>query len=523
LDSESGPFRIAPTKTWYNRAPRMSEEPTAREPLGRTTPDRVALAAVLIGTVVLFGLTLCPTVYWYDSAEFSAHAVTLGVPHPPGYPLYTMLAHLFTWLPGEPALGVNRMSLVFGVGAVAILYALVRRLGGSIAAAVVGAATLATARTFWANAVVAEVYTPGLVMTLGALLLLVRAHQDKWRRGVILAGLVGGLGVGMHMSITTFGVGYAWMVWTFDLPERFRPGMLIERLRSRLSLALLSALAAASGLLVFMYIPLRKFEHWDARDWTIFRKNSTGGSFKRKFLKDYDLDKRFDLLWDIWIDNLLVVGVVLAVVGLVVLIVRKPKSGTGLVLAAAGNLWWFFNYRVPDLDVFFLPAIAIGCVGVGLAADAVTQPLRRIHPRLELSAWLVVVLPLSLIPRNYDTVDLSHRTDASEYGNAACDVVQGEARVINYSSPTEWRYYSVFIYMQATAPRCAEATVWKKPRTAAVDRVLRSGGTIYAFRPVRTLKSRFRVTEAGPLWRVELRGPSTAASRRPTRSAPVHP
>lgn len=510
-------------KTWYNRAPRMSEETTVREPNGRTLPDRIALATVLVGTVVLFGLTLCPTVYWYDSAEFSAHAVTLGVPHPPGYPLYTMVAHLFTWLPGEPALGVNRMSLVFGVGAVAIAYALVRRLGGSIAAAVVGAATLATARTFWANAVVAEVYTPGLVMTLGAMLLLVRAHQEHSRWGVIVAGLVGGLGVGMHMSITTFGIGYAWMVWTFDLPERFGPRMFVARLRSRISLALLSALAAASGLLVFLYVPVRKFENWDARDWTIFRKNSTGGSFKRKFLKEYDFDKRLDLLWDIWVDNLLPIGVALAVLGLVVLLVRKPKTGAGIVLAGAGNLWWFFNYKVPDLDVFFLPAIAVGCVGVGLAADALVQPLTRFHPRANVAGWLLVALPLALIPKNYDTVDLSQSSEASEYGIAACDVVQGDARVINYSSPTEWRYYSVFIYMQATQQRCAQATVWKKPRTAAVDRVLRTGGTVYAFRPMRALKSRFKVTEAGPLWRVELRGRRPASRSRPTRSAPVHP
>ncbi len=489
--------------------------------MGRFTPDRIALATLLVATVVLYGLTLCPTVYWYDSAEFSAHAVTLGVPHPPGYPLYTMIAHCFTWLPGEPAVGVNRMSLVFGVGAVALLYALVRRLGGSTGAAVVGAATLATTRTFWANAVVAEVYTPGLVMTLGALLLLVRAHQEHWRRGVVLAGLVGGLGVGMHMSITTFGIGYAWMVWTFDLPERVRPRMLMERLGARVLLALHSGLAAAGGLLVFLYIPLRKFENWDAHEWTVFQKNSTGGAFKRKFLRDYDFGERLELVWDIGLENFLAVGVVLAVLGLVVLVTHKPKSGVGVVLAAAGNLWWFFNYKVPDLDVFFLPAIAIGCVGVGLAAEALGGRLRRLHPHLQHARWLLLALPLTLMAKNYATVDLSNVHDASVYGNAACDVVSGDAKVINYSSPTEWRYYSVFIYMQATAPRCAEASVWKKPRSVAIDRVLRSGGSVYAFRPVPALRGRFKLTEVGPLWRVELHGIRPGA--RATRSAPVHP
>ncbi|MCR9163104.1 MAG: protein O-mannosyl-transferase family [Nannocystaceae bacterium] len=496
----------------------MSEESETEPQRGRFTPDRIALAALVLATAVLYGLTLCPTVYWYDSAEFSAHAVTLGVPHPPGYPLYTMVAHVFTWLPGEPALGVNRMSAVFGVGAVVVLYHLIRRLGGSVRAAVVGAATLATLRTFWANAVVAEVYTPGLVMTLGALLLLVVAHERRWRRGVWLAGLVGGLGVGMHMSITTFGLGYAWLVWTYDLPERLRPAMLIERIRSRLALSTYSALAAVGGLLVFLYVPLRKFERWDAREWTIFRKNSTGGAFKRKFLREYDLGKRSELVWDLVVDNLLVVGVALAVLGLVALVVRKPKTGAGVVLAGAGNAWWFFNYEVPDLDVFYLPSLAVGCVGVGLAVEELSSRLGRLRPQLAHAGWVLLALPLFLVSRNYGTVDLSAATEAAEYGEAACDAVQGPARIINYSSPVEWRYYSVFIYMQATQSRCAEATIWKKPRARPIDRAVKSGEAIFAFRPVKGLQARYTVTEAGPLWRIE---PKTR--RRHSRADHVAP
>ena len=491
----------------------MTEPSPAEAKSGFVTPDRVAMAILGLAAAVLYGLTLCPTVYWYDSAEFSAHAVTLGVPHPPGYPLYTLVAHLFTWLPGEPAVGVNRMSLVFGVGAVLLLFHLIRQLGGSLRAAIVGAAMLATLRTFWANAVVAEVYTPGLVMTLGALVLLVRAHLQNWRRGVWLAGLVGGLGVGMHMSITTFGVGYAWLVWTYDLPERFRPAMLGQQLRGRITTALTSGLAAVAGLLVFLYVPLRKFERWDAREWTIFRKNSTGGAFKRKFLRDYDFAERFELVWDIFVDNLLIVGIVLAVVGLVSLVVRRPKLGIGVVLAGAGNAWWFFNYKVPDLDVFFLPALAVACVGVGLSVDALCVPLKRWQPRLELAGWLGLALPLSLVPRNYDTVDLSQATDAAEYGVAACDAVRGEARIINYSSPTEWRYYSVFIYMQATQSRCADVEVWKKPKTALVEAALRRGERIFTFRPVKGLKTRFTLHEDGPVWRLESKRRSRARGR----------
>ena len=43
-------------------------------------------------------------------AEFVTAGVTHGITHPPGYPLYTLLGHLFTWLPIEPATAVNLMS-----------------------------------------------------------------------------------------------------------------------------------------------------------------------------------------------------------------------------------------------------------------------------------------------------------------------------------------------------------------------------------------------------------------------------
>ncbi len=497
------------------------------------TPDTVGAAILAASTATLYRLTLCPTVYWYDSAEFSAHAVTLGVPHPPGYPLYTMVAHLFTWLPGEPALGVNRMSLAFGVVSVVLLFALVRVLGGSLRAAVIGGATLASIRTFWANAVVAEVYTPGLVMSLGALLLLVHANRDHWRRGVLLAGLVGGLGVGMHMSIATLGIGYAWLVLAFGLPERIQPRMLRDAvgdgLGPRLKLAAGAAGMAAAGLLVFAYVPLRKFERWDAREWTIFRKNMMGGAFKRKFLQDYDLGERVDLVAGIFVDNLLVLGLMLAALGLVWLVARRRKTGIGVVLAGTGNLWWFFNYQVPDLDVFFLPCLAVGCMGVGLGVDALTASLERLRPWLAQAGWLALFLPMSLVQRNHDTVDLSEDMGAAAYGEAACDAIQGKARVLNYSSPTEWRYYSVFIYMQATQQRCAQAEIWKKPRSSDVEEALQRGEAVYAFRPLASLRARFKVTEAGPVWRIESRttprrrgrrGTNPPARGKPTRTNP---
>ncbi len=55
--------------------------------------------AVFILALVVYVLTLGPTVTGEDSGELVTAAYELGVPHPPGYPAWVLSAHPFTWLP----------------------------------------------------------------------------------------------------------------------------------------------------------------------------------------------------------------------------------------------------------------------------------------------------------------------------------------------------------------------------------------------------------------------------------------
>jgi len=78
---------------------------------------RLRLALVLLASLavpfLLYLLTLAPTVTFEDSGELIAAAYNLGIPHEPGYPLWTMIAHLFTLLPlGTVAYRVNLLSAV---------------------------------------------------------------------------------------------------------------------------------------------------------------------------------------------------------------------------------------------------------------------------------------------------------------------------------------------------------------------------------------------------------------------------
>jgi hypothetical protein len=59
------------------------------------TPYRTAIAVTLV-VLTVYVVTLAPTVTFWDAGEFIAAAYTLGIPHPPGTPLFVMIAH--TWV-----------------------------------------------------------------------------------------------------------------------------------------------------------------------------------------------------------------------------------------------------------------------------------------------------------------------------------------------------------------------------------------------------------------------------------------
>ena len=147
------------------------------------------------------------------------------MPHPPGYPTYTLLLRLFaTVVPiGDFAHRGNLMSAVLGSVSVALLYLVILQFARSlrpegaevvrIGSAAVGATLFAAAPLFWAQAVMTEVYTLNTVF-VGALLLIAtlvvtrREHLParRTRQAMALFGLLLGLGLGNHLTLLAVAV-----------------------------------------------------------------------------------------------------------------------------------------------------------------------------------------------------------------------------------------------------------------------------------------------------------------------------
>src|SRR4030066_1931360 len=87
--------------------------------------NRTLLFAILIflASLLIYILTLAPTIYWQDSAAFASASYTLGIPFSPGFPVYVLLGRIFSLFPAQnPAWPVNFMSAFWGSLSLAILF-----------------------------------------------------------------------------------------------------------------------------------------------------------------------------------------------------------------------------------------------------------------------------------------------------------------------------------------------------------------------------------------------------------------
>jgi hypothetical protein len=74
----------------------------------------ISALCVLIFVIIIYIRALPPTVWFIDSGELASVAITLGIAHPTGYPLFTLISHIFSWLPvGTEIYRNNLLSGVF--------------------------------------------------------------------------------------------------------------------------------------------------------------------------------------------------------------------------------------------------------------------------------------------------------------------------------------------------------------------------------------------------------------------------
>lgn len=355
--------------------------------------------------VLFYALAAAPDLTWAhhgaDGGELLAAAVSNGVPHPPGYPLYILL--LQGWLAvGQglcPGCGLawlgNLLSAVcaglsVGVTVVTVRQLLAERSDGSWLAWVAGGAW-AISPLLWSQAVITEVYgLHALLMALLGWATLTGHHRARY-----LIPLVA-LGVAHHLTFLLLlpAALYGW--WRFR-PGESAPGVSLQVL----------VMGGLLGALLYLRIPLAAGAaggpppvNWGYADnWSGFWWLVSGAAY-RSYLLDMPLSGLLGRLatWAYTLTSQFTpLGLALALVGLAQWDQRWPEGRTfGLLWMLPVSLY-AMAYNTVDSDIYLLPVIWLEAIwlarGLAVAIDWVnnraekTGYLRRLPGRA--ASWLV--------------------------------------------------------------------------------------------------------------------------------------
>ncbi len=186
---------------------------------------RLYAAGVFLISLVVYWMTVQPSVSFWDCGEFIAASYYLQVPHPPGTPFFLILGNIFSKIPFFENVGfkVNLISVISSALAAFLLYLVAVKLINNYkgkkpesiieaivtyTAAAIGALSLSFSDTFWFNGVEAEVYAFSTFLVAAIAYLILRWNEradnkdaEKYILGI--AYLVG-LSTGVHlMSVLT--------------------------------------------------------------------------------------------------------------------------------------------------------------------------------------------------------------------------------------------------------------------------------------------------------------------------------
>ncbi len=392
--------------------------------------------AVSLVAFAVYVATLCPTIVAGDSGELAAAAATLGIAHPPGFPLWTVLGRVASLAaPAEPAVALNVLSAACAAGAAGLLVVLLGALTGRVLIPAGLALAFAFARAVWGTAVVTEVYALNLLMTVAALA--AAAHGRARPHLLVAAAFLTGLGAANHPFALLAAPAVAWAAFGPGAPAGGA-----RRARPMLG-------AFALGLSAYLVLWVR---------WSAGPEINWGGIRAASDLLDHvlrtqygglgeagartSLGLRFRVAGEVIARSAPAPLLLLAAAGLVLALragARRPAALLAVFALAAGPATAAairFEDAFLDRTVitpFFLPAVLGVFALATLALVAVQDALRRRIPEPRAAMFLAGVLGFApaalLFDANRASCDRRDATLARDYGTRLLESLPEGARL----------------------------------------------------------------------------------------------
>jgi Protein of unknown function (DUF2723) len=366
------------------------------EPFRPRRADWLQAGAVVVALFALYAATSPRTVALEDDGLFILSSYFLGVEHPPGYPLFTLIGHLFTYLPfGSVAYRVHLASALFGALSGGAAWLCARALIAGRLPAYLAAFALGFSPVFWSQAVIAEVYT------LNAFLFLVLVFMGLQGASRLLPwmALVFGLSLSNHYPLMLL-VAPAFLVLLWPLRRE-----LLRRCVPLCCLVILGLLPYAwmvwrswAPLPISFNGPLESIQEI----WFFVRRGGYAEVDQSASAGWLDRIKFFQFLGGQLLLQFAVLGTLLAAAGFAVqwrMLARRIAAFLTIAFLMPSVVlllllgFDYDSFRAHLFHVYPLPAYAVGALWLGLGLAWATQ---RFAPRpWQTAAGTAILLALS--------------------------------------------------------------------------------------------------------------------------------
>jgi hypothetical protein len=382
----------------------------------------LAMAVVILG---MYLWSLCPTVYLIDSGELAAASYTLGVAHPTGYPLYTLISYFFAHVGGEPVYNLNMLSAFLSVTAVLFLFLTARNILNNTVLALLPVSLFAFAPIVWRTSVTNEVYPLTILFSLLIMYCLYRMRDE---RHFYLLMYLAGLSFTNHMMIFSLAapvIVYSIIVHRIKFPK-----------------ILLGSIMAFAGASLYLYLLAR-----------------TAGGAELGWGNTYNLQR---LVWHItgkqyqvWMFSLppgeimknLGNGLQLLLRNVLYLFAAGILAGFYYLFRHDRSKFWLFgaicalniaytvNYSIPDIEAYYIPTLVAGTIVF----------IYGVRPLVRYARWYIFIPVAIIIPLiNYNACTLRDNTFGLDFGQMHIEQLPGRSTLIC----TYWDIYSPLIYLR---------------------------------------------------------------------------
>ncbi|MBN1933614.1 MAG: DUF2723 domain-containing protein [Anaerolineae bacterium] len=438
--------------------------------------DKIPLYAIdlilFAGALALYIATLAPTILPADSGEFQIVGPLLGVAHPPGYAMFTLLARLFSMIPlGEIAWRVNLIGAFTGALTVTIVNRAARRITYSPWAGLIAAAALGVSTTFWAQSTTINIRALTILFTalcIDQLAAFVQSDQgsEPARRALRRFAISFGLGAAHHSSLLFFAPVFAitilwhdlgllkrWREWTrylltFLAPFAFNLYIVIR--------AITGAPFGADNLVNAQ----RVLDHLTMRGF--------GGDMFAYLKLDHLLWERFLMVGNIFHFQFDWILLIIAAAGGAWLAWKGRKLALLLGGTWATMTFIVATYRAPQSVEYLMPAYVPITLCIGCAIAWILPNPQHTWLTNQFSAVFVALLiipVLALAQANLPSYQLLHRDrNAHEYAESVLNNAPPDARIL-----ANWHWATPLWYMRLVEGKRSDVTVEYIPPQGATS------------------------------------------------------